>query len=127
MACSAASLERDPLPDAAAWRGIRDRSERLRVGLGAIYGWYARNAELAGCVLRDAELHPLVGEIAALRYGPPMTLVEEVLGAGMRAEQRALLRLALGFGTWRSLARDSALAPEAAVATMTKAIHAAPK
>ena len=55
MACSGLALERDPLPDPAPWRSIEDRHERLRVGLTAIYGWYERNAELAACVLRDAE------------------------------------------------------------------------
>ncbi len=70
MACSALSLERDPLPDAAAWRTIEDREERLQVGLRAVYDWYQRNAELAACVLRDAEHHALVKEISALRYGP---------------------------------------------------------
>ena len=72
MACSALAQERDPLPDAAAWAGIDNRDERLRVGLAAIYGWYGRNADLAGCVLRDAETHPLTREIAALRWGPFM-------------------------------------------------------
>jgi len=124
MACSAASLERDPLPDANAWRGVRKTEERLRTGLAALYDWYARNAQLAGCVLRDAEVHPLVGEIAALRYGPPMASIEEVLGEGLTDTQRAMLRLALGYSTWRSLARDSALAPEDIVAAMNKAICA---
>ena len=55
LACSGLSLERDPLPDADAWRDIGDRVERLTTGLSAIYAWYARNADLAGCVLRDAE------------------------------------------------------------------------
>src|SRR5262247_1551607 len=54
-ACSSLSLARDPLPEAPPWRKIADRRERLRTGLVAIYGWYERNAELAGCVLRDAE------------------------------------------------------------------------
>src|SRR6187200_1095532 len=53
LACSALSLERDPLPDPSSWRGIEDAEERLGVALAAIYAWYARNADLAGCVLRD--------------------------------------------------------------------------
>jgi len=122
MACSGQAMERDPLPDANAWRDIRKADQRLKTGLSALYDWYARNAQLAGCVLRDAELHPLVGEIAALRYGPPMGLIEEVLGEGLASEQRAVLKLALAFATWRSLTRDSALAPEVAVGAMTKAI-----
>src|SRR5215510_9636237 len=51
MACSGLVAERDPLPDAEPWRAIGDTRERLRVGLRAVYGWYARNAELAACVL----------------------------------------------------------------------------
>ena len=66
MACSGLVLERDPLPDAEPWRAIEDRHERLRAGLAAIYGWYERNAELAACVLRDVENHPLTREIAAI-------------------------------------------------------------
>src|SRR5687767_12344054 len=60
MACSGLALERDPLPDPTPWRAIEDRGERLRVGIAALYGWYERNAELAACVLRDAESHALV-------------------------------------------------------------------
>src|SRR5499433_3192465 len=35
MACSALALERDPLPDPKPWQNIKDRHERLRVGLAA--------------------------------------------------------------------------------------------
>src|SRR5512144_370902 len=67
MACSALALERDPPPDPAPWRSIDDRYERLRAGLSEIYAWYERNADLTGCVLRDAESHPLVREVNTLR------------------------------------------------------------
>jgi AcrR family transcriptional regulator len=124
LACSAASLERDPLPEAAEWRGIGDRQARLAAGLAAIYAWYTRNAQLAGCVLRDAEFHPLVREIAALRYAPHMAAYEAVLGKGLTKAQLAVLRVALNYFTWRSLARDSALPARAAVDTMVRAILA---
>src|SRR6185312_15066735 len=39
LACSGLTQERDPPPDAAAWRSIADRHERLRTGLAAIYEW----------------------------------------------------------------------------------------
>ena len=48
MACSGLVNERDPLPDAAAWRGIADRRERLATGFRAVYDWYERNASLDG-------------------------------------------------------------------------------
>src|SRR5262249_39398109 len=44
LACSGLVMERDPLPDAAPWRSIEDRRERLRTGLAAVYGWYQRNS-----------------------------------------------------------------------------------
>ena len=123
MACSGLTLERDPLPEAAAWRTIEDRDERCRVGLIAVYGWYERNAELAACVLRDAEYHPLTKEIAELRLGPSMAAYQEVLGAKLSLKQRAVLRLALSFFTWRTLVRDGGLNQRAAVKTMVQAIR----
>ena len=123
MACSGLTLERDPLPEAAAWRTIEDRDERCRVGLIAVYGWYERNAELAACVLRDAEYHPLTKEIAELRLGPSMAAYQEVLGAKLSLKQRAVLRLALSFFTWRTLVRDGGLKKGAAVKTMVQAIR----
>jgi len=125
LACSAASLERDPLPDANEWRGIKDRKARLATGLAAVYAWYARNEQLAGCVLRDAQIHPPVREIVALRYGPLLAAYEKVLGEGMSAPQHAMLRVGLGYFAWRSLLRESRLKPEVAVATMVQAIRAA--
>src|SRR5918997_4439205 len=89
MACSGHTYERDPPPDAAPWRSIEDRQERLRVGLTAIYGWYERNGQRVGCVLRDAEHHALTKEISALRMAPSMAAYREVLGAKLSATQRA--------------------------------------
>jgi AcrR family transcriptional regulator len=126
LACSGLALERDPLPDAEAWRAIEARSERLSAGLGAIYGWYERNADLAACVLRDAEYHTLTREIIELRFGPHMAAYHEVLGAGLSTEQRAVLHLALGFFTWRALVRESGLKQSAAVAAMVRAIALRP-
>ena len=125
LACSGLTLERDPVPDAELWRTIEDPGERLRVGLRAIYGWYERNADLAGCVLRDAEHHALTREVTELRLGPPMAACGKVLGAKLNVKQRALLRLALSFFTWRTLVRDSRLKQGAAVAVMVQAIDGA--
>jgi len=122
LACSGLTLERDPLPDAAPWRAIADRRERLRVGLGALYGWYQRNAGMAGCVLRDAEYHALTREIIAVRYGPRFAAYHKVLGARLSRKQRAVLHLALSFFTWRTLVRESGLKQGAAVGAMVQAI-----
>ena len=122
LACSGLALERDPLPTAEPWRAIKDRRERLRIGLRAIYDWYERNAELAAAALRDAEFHALTRDIAALRYGPPMASYAEVLGKGLAVKQRAVLRLALSFFTWRTLVHESGLQQGAAVAAMVRAV-----
>jgi len=125
LACSGLVFERDPLPDAESWRAIEGPRERLRVGLRAIYDWYARNADLTACVLRDAEHHALTREVTELRFGPPMAAYGEVLGAKLNAKQRALLRLALSFFTWRTLTRENGLKQGAAVAVMVQAIDSA--
>lgn len=123
MACSGLTLERDPLPDPEAWRAISDPRACLAAGLLAMYAWYGRNAQLAACVLRDAEFHPLTREIIALRFGPQNAACHEVLGAGLTARQRVLLRLALSFFTWRTLVTESGLKPTAAVDSMVRAIR----
>ena len=120
LACSGLHLERNPLPDAEAWRALGG-AERLHAGLEAIYGWYERNADLLACVLRDAEYHAPTQQISALRFGPAMATYREVLGAGLDSRQRAMLGLALSFYTWRTL-RDEGLGREAAVAAMARAI-----
>jgi AcrR family transcriptional regulator len=125
MACSGLVSERDPLPDAAAWRSTNNRHERLRAGLAAIYGWYERNAALMACVLRDAEHHALTREIGELRFAPSAAAWHKVLGAELSAKQRAMLALALSFFTWRTLVRESGLKSETAVETMIYAIDCA--
>jgi AcrR family transcriptional regulator len=125
LACSGYTAEHYPPPDAEPWRGIADRRERLRTGLSEIYGWFERNAQRLGCVLRDAESHPLVKEISAMRIGPHMAAYRDVLGTKLNAKQRALLQLALSFYTWRTLVRDSGLKQAAAVEAMVQAIDGA--
>jgi AcrR family transcriptional regulator len=125
MACSGLHLELEPPPDAGPWRSIGDRRERLTVGLAALYGWYERNADMTARVLRDAEFHPLTKEITELRLGPYFQAYREVLGERLSAGQRAMLRLALSFFTWRTLVRDGGLEPAAAVKGMVQAIDCA--
>jgi AcrR family transcriptional regulator len=125
LACSGLAAERDPPPDAGLWGDIDDRHDRLRVGLAAIYDWYERNAGLTACVLRDAEYHPLTRETAERWMGPHMTAYQAVLGAKLSMKQRAVLRLALSFFTWRTLVRESGLKAGAAVEAMVQAIDCA--
>jgi AcrR family transcriptional regulator len=122
LACSGLVFERDPMPDAEGWRAIKDRRERLRTGLRAIYGWYDRNADVAACVLRDGQYHALTKEIIELRFGPYMAAYREVLGDKLGSKKLALLQLALSFFTWRTLVRESGLKQNAAVEAMVRAI-----
>ena len=122
QACSGMALERDPPPDGVGWAEIADPRVRLETGLGAIYGWYARNAALLACVLRDAEFHAPTREIVTLRMGPHMVTYAEGLGQGLSAAQRALLVVALGFCAWRALALDAGLDGPAAAALMAEAV-----
>jgi AcrR family transcriptional regulator len=124
LACSGHEIARDPLPEAEPWRAIADPEERLRVGLAAIYAWYARNAGMVAGVLRDAEHHELLREIMALRYGPPMALWHKVLGAGLKAKQAPMLALALSFHTWRTLVEESGMDMRKAAAAMAQAVLA---
>ena len=116
-ACSGLALERDPLPDAKLLADIPGTEDRLRRGLGDLYAWYGRNAELAACILRDAEYHALTKDIVALRLGPPMGALAAALGTGFAAsrQQQAALQLALSFFTWRQLTREAGLSLTEAV------------
>ncbi|HVV78325.1 MAG TPA: TetR family transcriptional regulator [Pseudolabrys sp.] len=125
MACSAHMQEKSPPPDAAPWRGIKNRRERLTAGLAEIYGWFEANAQLLSSVLRDAEHYALVQEVSKLRYAPAIGLWHEVLEAGLKDKQRAMVSLALSFYTWRTLTRDSGLKTSAAVTQMVDAIESA--
>jgi AcrR family transcriptional regulator len=122
LACSGLALERDPLPDATPWADVKNVWERLREGLSAVYGWYARNDELTACVLRDAEHHALTREIAELRFGQPFTGYRQVLGAGLTRPQQALVAVALNFHAWRTLARETQLSPTATAELFADAI-----
>jgi hypothetical protein len=77
------------------------------------------------CVVRDVEHHPLVQEVQKLRVMPIVKSWHEVLGDRLNAKQRAMLRLALSFHTWRSLVRDSGFTQGAAVDAMVEAIEGA--
>jgi AcrR family transcriptional regulator len=120
MACSGLSLERDPLPDAESWLAMAPGSERLRKGLGEIYGWYRRNKQLSACVLRDAEHHQPTQEAVALRMAPAFERAAEVLAEGLNDQARSLLMVALDFWAWRALSGSASGEPPEAL--MSRAI-----
>lgn len=124
-ACSGLTIERDPMPDPRPWREIADPGDKLRTGLDAIYGWYERNAQLAACVLRDAEHHALTRDIVEEKMGPPMAECRAALGHGLPPPANAMLGLAMSFATWRTLTRDEGLSSGGAAEAMTRAVTGA--
>lgn len=122
LACSGLTMEKDPLPDVQAWADIPAGRQRLSGGLAQVYAWYARNAGIAACVLRDAEHHALTREMIELRMGPTFACAEELLGEGLSPRGQALLGIALQFFAWRSLSASHS--PESAAELMAEAVFA---
>ena len=130
LACSGCYVERSPLPDAEAWRAIADPEERLRLGFGELYAYYARHGEELMPILRDAGSHALTRELIDLRFRPAFDLMRDVLAepfdarGGRRIRLIAMLDLFLHLHTWHMLAGTTTMAQaiEAAVrATCTQA------
>ncbi len=108
-ACSAYWDARHPAPDPAVWAGIEDPDQRLKVGLGGLYAYYREIGEVLGKVLRDAPLLPTLEAVLDEGWWPYLDAIIETLGVGRRMDGergeyvRAALRLAVDFGTWRTL------------------------
>lgn len=120
LACSGLALERDPLPELTAIERVPPGAQRVYAGLKAFYAWFERNAQMAGCVLRDAEHHQLTRDIVAQRMAPTFAAAAHLLGETLGERQRALLAVALDFGSWRSLSQS--FPPAKAAAVMSDAI-----
>lgn len=122
LACSGHAAARDPMPKADAWEAVADPRARAAVGLREVYAWYGRNADLTASVLRDAERHPIVREMVALRRGRVYDVYREVLGKGLGPDGLRLLDLALSFHTWRSLVGEGGLASDEAADLMARTV-----
>ena len=122
LACSGLALERDPLPEAEAFALLPPGAGRVAAGLARFYAWFARNEQLAACVLRDAEHHQLTRDIVQLRMAPGFAAANEILGEELNERSRAILALALDFSSWRTLSRSCS--PHEAAQLMTDAILA---
>jgi AcrR family transcriptional regulator len=123
-ACSAHARELNPPPDLNRWRRIDDPRQRTEVGLTQLYDYFRRTEAGWSNVLRDAELAPLVKEMAEERRLAYLREARDVLLAAWpkRRARRPLLRAVLGlavdFRTWQTLARREELDDRTAVALM---------
>ena len=102
-ACGGHYRSLHPPPDLAAWRGLADRRQRLRTGLGELYRHFRATAAMWAHVLRDAELSPVVREAAEPRFRY-LREAAAVLGEGWpEGLAHAAIRHATRFATWQSL------------------------
>jgi AcrR family transcriptional regulator len=127
-ACSAHVRATTPPPDFAPWRKIRDPRQRLSVALSELYPYFRRTAGGWSAILRDAEVDPLVREMAGVRRLGYLEELRDLLaiGWGARGARRkqlvAFLGLAVDFRTWETLAVKQGLGDKNAIRIMTEAV-----
>jgi AcrR family transcriptional regulator len=106
-ACTAHGMQISGIPSPDRWLAIADPTERLRRGLGDLYGYYSANAQMLGNVIRDM---PVMAQIGGTEeFVEHMTGLFSALAQGWADEPgRGRLRMAaighaMAFETWRSL------------------------
>lgn len=125
-ACTSYGYHAHPPPDPSAWFEIQDPEARLRRGLGELYAYYRRTADVWTNVLRDLPLKPALAEVNR-PFFEQMTRLRDRLaeGWGARGRRKTLLRATIGHAmdlhTWRSLAAGQALADAEVVEVMARA------
>lgn len=108
-ACTAHGMQVRALPDPAIWASIIDPGARLARGLTELYAYYRANEQLLANVTRDMAVmpelvagshafHAEIGKIAAA------LTADWVVPPGRAEVHGAAVGLAIGFGTWQSLA-----------------------
>lgn len=127
-ACRGHWLAANPPPDPASWSQVLDPEERLRKALAEVYAYHRRTEPMIANLVRDAQVMPLVLEIARpyLQHWERMRYVLAT-GWGVADERLALLLAALGhaldFQTWRSLVRQQGLGDEQAVEVIVRMVR----
>jgi AcrR family transcriptional regulator len=127
-ACARHSRDANPPPDLERWRRVADPWARAELALAELYGYFRRTEAGWSNILRDAELVPLVKELAEERRVAYLRQARDVLLAGWpvrgsrRARVRAALGLAVDFRTWQTLARRQDLTDGDAVALMLQLV-----
>jgi AcrR family transcriptional regulator len=111
-ACAAHYAARHPGPDFAAALALENPTERLRSALKDLYGWYRETEPMLSKVHSDRVSVPELDEFMRANRDPAIAELAAALvsGFGVRARRaerlRALVALALDFGTWRRLTEE---------------------
>lgn len=115
-ACSAEWLAANPRPDLARWAAIIDPTERLRAALSELYAYFRSTERMRTNLLRDIEVLPqsIRSGIAAFPPAAVAVLDTDWLESSDAHMRQAAIGLAIGFETWRSLARAGLTDEEAA-------------
>lgn len=105
-ACTAEWRVANPPPDVGAWVAITEPVARTQTALEALYGWYRSTERMRSNILRDLESLPeaMRGRVSS-SPGAVVDLLDSAWPASSRL-RRAAIGHAVGFETWRSLARE---------------------
>jgi len=129
-ACQAHWMGLHPLPDLSAALALPDPVERVRAVLRGLYGWNRETAPMAEKVQRDRGAVPVLDALMRQTADARLAQLTDALAGGFRARgrragrQRALIRLALDFWTWRRLDAEG-LDDSAAADLMAEVVAAA--
>jgi AcrR family transcriptional regulator len=111
-ACQAHWMRLHPLPDLSPALGLPDPTERVRAALRGFYRWYRDTAPMAEKIQRDRDAVPALDALMKQTADARLAQLTDALAEGFRSRgrradrQRALIRLALDFWTWRRLDRE---------------------
>ncbi len=110
-ACTAHYMSQHPAPDYAGTLALEDPNELVTETLALLYGWYRETEPLFGKVLSDRTQIPELDR----HLSTGIDLMQDELASSLArsltieegaADQRALVRLAVDFWTWRRLSLE---------------------
>jgi AcrR family transcriptional regulator len=109
-ACQAHFLSQSPPPQLDPGQGL----EKI---LTALYRWWRKNQAMSGNVVRDRGSVPALDELMRDTADAQFDALADALGSSR--DERALIRVALTFTTWKTLA-DRGLSDAAAARVMSE-------
>ena len=127
-ACSVHWSEENPLPDPSAWAALGDPNRRMRMALGELYGFYARNQRMLANIFRDEALVDALGP-AMQTLRNYFEVATAVIVSGFKAQDsdlpvvRAAVGHAISFSTWSSLTQENGLSQDGAISMMAGMIE----